>query len=78
MSMSRRGFLGILASCVAAALGWKTVRKSKPIPISRPDTGISVRFVQFYDVHSGSMINRMDVLMGYATIRPQFSVQVAA
>jgi hypothetical protein len=39
--------------------------------------GISLRMIEAYDVMSDSLITRMDILYGYAAIRPEWSCVVA-
>ena len=39
--------------------------------------GISLRMIEAYDVMSDSLITRLDILYGYAAIRPEWSAVVA-
>jgi hypothetical protein len=84
--VNRRGFLSALFGGAAAAAtldperllwvpGAKTISIPKPRIRERvsidSSTGIRIRHVQHYDVSSGLIINRFDVLMGFASINPQ-------
>lgn len=40
------------------------------------DSGISMRFVRGYDIQNDRMISRLDVLYGYAVIRPEMAARL--
>lgn len=76
MKISRRGFLGLLGAYVAAAFGWKTVRKQPSK--SRAGEGLRIRIVHGYDFVNDRMIHRMDVLFGFGSMSPQMGCAVTA
>jgi hypothetical protein len=39
--------------------------------------GVSMRMIQAYDVMSDNLITRLDILYGFAAIRPEWSTIVA-
>jgi hypothetical protein len=39
--------------------------------------GVSMRMIEAYDVMSDSLITRLDILYGFAAIRPEWAVAVA-
>jgi hypothetical protein len=46
--------------------------------ISNKQFGVSVRFVKDYDIMSDQSPARLDVLYGWAAIRPEMAVRVAS
>jgi hypothetical protein len=46
--------------------------------ISSRSLGVSVRFIKDYDIMSDQSPARLDVLYGWAALRPEMAVRVAA
>lgn len=87
--MDRRAFLrrlgfGTVAAAAAATgvldlerLLWVPGEKQIFIPpLKLRDLGISIRFIREFDPASARLVNRMDFLFGYPTIRPDLACRV--
>lgn len=44
--------------------------------MSDPDSGLSIRFVRGFDIANDMFISRLDVLYGWAVIRPEFAARI--
>lgn len=45
---------------------------------SDPQLGFSVRFIRDYNIQTDQLITRLDILYGWATLRPELAVRIAA
>jgi hypothetical protein len=78
--ISRRGFLTrlIAAPVIALTILRAPIRAHwlDDLIASPSETGISMRFIQSFDVTTASAVNRLDVLYGVATLQPNFIIRV--
>lgn len=78
--IGRRGFLRAIG---AGVLGLSlALRRPEPRQVFRvvdPESGISIRFVQHYDIDVDTHPMRFDLLIGqprWAVVRPDFAVRI--
>lgn len=80
--MNRRAFLGRLAAAFGAALASPALLELLPAPASQGLTldpaafGISMRFIERWDVETVGAFNCYDVLYGFASFAPSFGCRV--
>lgn len=81
--MNRRGFLARLIAAPVVALAVlrapiKPVEWLPAPPVVAEPLGISIRFIQSFDMQAAQRVNRLDVVYGVGDLTPEFAVRSIA
>jgi hypothetical protein len=58
---------------------WPAPAKIRTLSTPRgPDVGRSIRFIREYDFNSDQFIHRVDVMYGWAVLRPDLAVRIVS
>lgn len=72
--MNRRGFLNSILGLVGSLFGWKLGRKAIAKP--EPEYVMQVRHVAHFSLETGLIVNRIDVLYGFGTLKPEMTCRI--